>query len=366
MFDGFLTLPVMAVAAFFGVSYFVNPGTIIIEDIAVPLGLEYKGFSHEVAAAKFTEQMAEVANAAGTSRGTLTSEITAQGRSVEALSDWFGLGSPIRATQVALGFLPYTFSGEVVEKDNHLVLSIKGESPAYWHYSLEEEGTYDDFDGMIHRAAVKLMQEIDPYIVAVYHFREEDPASGYPLTKAAIDFCLVHADRRQLPWTYALWGDVLRREGKYEDAIVKFRQALTLDPTFPRPMMRWGDALANQGRYEDAIGRYKKTLEIQPNYPEALVAWADSLIALGSHEEARAKYEAAVAMDPTFPRILFAYGKYLAATGDRAGGAEYIRRALTLEGGHSQQYVAELRKVQRQVDPVLEQTVPLAQGMRAR
>lgn len=366
MLDGFLSLPVLAVAAFFGVSYFVNPGTIIIEDISVPLGLEYQGINHEVAAAKFTERMAEIADAAGTNRGALTSELTAQGRSVEALSDWFGLGSPIRATQVAMGFLPYTFSGEIVEKNNHLVLSMKGESPAYWHYSLEEDGTYDDVEGMIQRAALKLMQEIDPYLVAVYHFREEDPKSGYPLTKSAIDFCLVHAERRQLPWTYALWGDVLRREGKYEDAIVRFRQALTLDPSFPRPMMRWGDALANQGLYEDAIGRYKKTLEIDARYPEALVAWADALIALGRPDEARAKYEAAVAIDPTFPRILFAYGKYLGANGDRAGAAEYLRRAVILEGGHNQQYVDELRKAQRQVDPVLEQTVPLAQGMRSR
>lgn len=366
MFDGFLSLPVMAVAAFFGVSYFVNPGTIIIEDISVPPGLEYQGFSHEVAAAKFTEQMAEIADAASSSRGSMTSEITAQGRSVEALSDWFGLASPIRSTQVALGFLPYTFSGEIVEKDKHLVLSVKGESPAYWHYSLEEEGSYTDVEGMIHRAALKLMQEIDPYIVAVYHFREEDPSSGYPDTKAAIDFCLVHAERRQLPWTYALWGDVLRREGKYEESIVKFRQALTLDPTFPRPMLRWGDALANQGRYEDAIGRYKRTLEIEPHYPEALVGWADALIALGRKDEGRAKYEEAVAMDPTFPRILFAYGKFLAANGDRAGAAEYMRQALMLEGGHDPKYVSELRKVQREVDPVLEQTVPLAQGMRSR
>lgn len=366
MLDGFLSLPVMAVAAFFGVSYFVNPGTIIIEDISVPLGLEYQGFTHEVAAAKFTEKMAEIADSAGTNRGAMTSEITAQGRSVEALSDWFGLASPIRATQVALGFLPYTFSGEVVEKGNHLVLSVKGESPAYWHYSLEEEGKYDDVEGMIERAALKLMQEIDPYLVAVYHFREEDPKSGYPLTKSAIDFCLVHAARHQLPWTYALWGDVLRREGKHEEAIVKFRQALTLDPTFPRPMMRWGDALADQGRYEEAIGRYQKTLEIQAQYPEALVAWAEALIKLGRNDEARVKYEAAVAMDPTFPRILFAYGKYLAANGDRAGAAEYLRRALMLEGGHNAQYVAEVRKAQRQVDPVLEQTIPLAQGMRSR
>src|SRR3546814_19369618 len=71
-------------------------------------------------------------------------------------------------------------------------------------------------------------------------------------------------------------------------------------------------------------------------------------------------------MDPTFPRILFAYGRYLAANGELTSAAEYLRQAVTLEGGHNPRYVAELRKVQRQVDPVLEQTVPLAQAMRSR
>jgi len=364
MFDGFLTLPVLAVGAFFAVSYFVNPETIIIEEISVPLYLEYRGFNNEVATGLLTEEVAKIAHAATTNRGTMTAELTAQGRSVEALSDWFGLSKPIRTTQVALGFLPYTFSGEIIEKGgNDLMLSIRGRSPAYRKFSIDEHGRIDDVEGLFHSAALRLMQEIDPYLVAVYHFRKEGAASDYPLTKAAIDFCLVHADRQQLPWVYALWGHVLHNEGRYEQAIVKFRQALTLDPTFPRPMMRWGQTLAVQGRHEEAIGRYRKTLEIEPDYPEALVAWAESLIALGQHVEARRKYEEAVSMAPTFPRILVAYGTFLAQNGDKVGGAEYLRRAVELEGGENKGNAIALRKVQRELDPVLEQTRPMAEGM---
>lgn len=366
MFDGFLSLPLMAVGAFFAVSYFVNPGTIIISHMSVPKSLEYYGYTDEVVAGKLSESLTEIAAAAGTNRGTLTAELSAQGRSVEALSNWFGLGQPIRATQVALGFLPFSFSGEIVRKGKDHILSIKGESPEYLHYRLEVHASDGDIEALIKEAAIRLMQEIDPYLVAVYHFREEGPSREFPLTKAAIDFCLVHAERAQLPWVYALWGHMLMEEREYEQAIVKFRQALTLDPTFPRPMMRWGQALAVQGRHDEAIGRYKRTLEISPKYPEALVLWARSLIALEQHDEARKKFEEAVAMDPTFPRILFDYGRYLASVGDNAGAAEYIRRAVALEGGHNATFVAELRKVQRMVDPVLERTAPLAQGMSTR
>lgn len=360
MLDGFLSLPVMAVAAFFTVSYFVNPGTIIIEKMSVPQNFEWEtGYTGYAAAGEFTRYVSDIAEAAGTNRGTRTKELTAQGRSVEALSDWFGLGEPIRSTQVALGFLPYTFSGKLIKTDDVLTLKVYGESPAYWDFAMSEKGKPDDVSGLLKRGAVRLMQKIDPYLVAVYHFREETPDSGYPETKAAIDYCFAHAPREELPWVYALLGDVMRREGKYEDAIIKFRQALTLNPTFPRPMMRWGNALADQGKHEEAIGRYRKTLEIDPTYPEALVAWADSLEALGQDAEADIKYEAAVAMDPEFPRILFAYGKHLARKGDKAGAAEYLRRAVKYDEGHTKSYIAALRKAQRDLDPALEQLGPL-------
>lgn len=367
MLDGFLSLPVMAVAAFFTVSYFVNPGTIIIEKMSVPQNFDWEtGYTGYAAAGEFTRYISDIAEAAGTNRGTRTTELTAQGRSVEALSDWFGLGEPIRSTQVALGFLPYTFSGKLIKKGDELTLKVAGESPAYWEYAFTEKGSADDVSGLLKRGAIRLMEKIDPYLVAVYHFREEKPESGYPETKASIDYCLVHAPRKELPWVYALAGDVFRREGKYEEAIIKFRQALLLNPAFPRPMMRWGNALADQGRHEEAIGRYKKTLEIEPIYPEALVAWADSLEALGQAAEARRKYEEAVAMDPQFPRILFAYGKYLARSGDKAKASEYLRQALHLDGDRNPTYVAELRKVQREVDPAFEEMSPLANGLSSR
>src|SRR3546814_20331876 len=71
MFDGFLTLPVLAVGAFFAVSYFVNPETIIIEEISVPLYLEYRGFNNEVATGLLTEEVAKIAHAATDRKSTL-------------------------------------------------------------------------------------------------------------------------------------------------------------------------------------------------------------------------------------------------------------------------------------------------------
>lgn|GEM_PF-705072 len=353
MLDNILTIPALAVGAFFAVSYFISPDTIVVQDISVPPAMEDRGYNGEVATTMLSDSIARISDSAGTNRGAHVAEETAHSKSVEALSDWFGLAQPIRATQVALGFLPYSFSGEFVESDEGLILRIRGQSAEYWHFSLEKHGTADDVEGLMHEAALELLKELDPYLIAVYYFRREIPTGDFTFTKDAIDHALVHAPRKNLPWVYALWAHVLYFEGDLEGSIMKNRQAMTLDPTFPRPMMRWGEALAKMGLHDEAIGRYKKTLEISPHYPEAVVYWARSLVAQGKFKEAGLKYEEAYNSAPDFPRIVHAYGMYLAEYGNKVKAADILRRAVELDDGHNARYVRDLRRVQREVDPRL-------------
>lgn len=353
MLDNILTIPALAVGAFFAVSYFISPDTIVIQNISVPPALEDQGYSEAVATTMVSDSVARISDEAGTNRGAYVAEETAQAKSVEALSDWFGLAQPIRATQVALGFLPYSFSGEFVEDGEDLVLRIRGQSSEYWHFIVEQRGSKDDIDTLISNAAIELLKELDPYLIAVYHFRHEIPSGEFTNTKDAIDHALIHAPRKNLPWVYALWAHVLFFEGDLEGSIMKNRQALALDPTFPRPMMRWGESLQKMGLHEEAIGRFKKTLEIDPHYPEAVVYWANSLLAQGKIKEAGLKFREAYDMSPDFPRIVHAYGMYQAEYGNKVKAADILRRAVELDDGHNTKFVRDLRRVQRMVEPGL-------------
>jgi tetratricopeptide (TPR) repeat protein len=352
--DNILTVPALAVGAFFAVSYFISPDTIVIQQISVPPSLEDKGYSADVATTMLSDSVARISDEAGTNRGAYVAEETAQAKSVEALSDWFGLAQPIRATQVALGFLPYSFSGEIVEDGEDLILRIRGQSSEYWHFLMEKRGSKDDVAGLMNAAAIDLLSELDPYLIAVYHFRYDIPTKDFTRTKQAIDHALVNAPRKNLPWVYALWAHVLFFEGDLEGSIMKNRQALALDPTFPRPMMRWGESLQTMGMHEEAIGRFKKTLEIDPHYPEALVFWANSLIAQGKLKEAGLKFREAYDMTPDFPRIVHAYGMYHAEYGNKVKAADILRRAVELDDGHNPKFVRDLRKIQRMIEPGLE------------
>jgi len=346
-----LTIPLFAIGAFFGVSYFVSPETVVIDTVSLPAAMEDRGYNPESVANLMSDTLAKIADRAGTNRGNYVSEGSAEANSVEALSDWFGLAQPIRAAQIALGFLPYAFTGEFIEEGDELVLRISGKSQKFWHYESSVRGTAEDVPGLVTAGALELLSEIDPYVVAVYHFRREFAGKDFPNTRDAIDHALIHSPRRNLPWVYALWGHVLMEEGDFDGAIMKFRQALVLDPAFPRPMMRWGEALLRTGRTDDAIGRFKKTLEIEPIYPEAVVFWGQALLAKGEIKAAGAKFREAYQMAPGFPRIIHAYGLYQEEYGDRALAADLLRRAVELTDGHNAKFVRDLVRVQGEIDP---------------
>ncbi len=64
-------------------------------------------------------------------------------------------------------------------------------------------------------------------------------------------------------------GNLLLNEGKFEDALGFFEQALLLDQKNPELWNYKGVALRSIGRYDEAIECFNKSLEIDPRDKEA-------------------------------------------------------------------------------------------------
>ena len=61
---------------------------------------------------------------------------------------------------------------------------------------------------------------------------------------------------------------------KYKEAIIKFRQVLSINPQDPEIYYYLGMALEGDGQLEEAKKMYRKALERNPNFDEAKIGLA--------------------------------------------------------------------------------------------
>ena len=58
-------------------------------------------------------------------------------------------------------------------------------------------------------------------------------------------------------------------QGKYEEAVVHFTEALRLNPGFANAHNNLGDVLYTQGKNEEAAAHYAEALRLSPDYANA-------------------------------------------------------------------------------------------------
>jgi len=100
-------------------------------------------------------------------------------------------------------------------------------------------------------------------------------------------------------------GIVLFNQGKLEEAIVAFKQAIQIDPKYPPAHYGLGYTFYNQGKIQEAIEAYRQTIQIEPKFAAAYNNLGIALKDQGKLEEAEAAYRQALALpdDKTPPTV---------------------------------------------------------------
>ena len=127
-------------------------------------------------------------------------------------------------------------------------------------------------------------------------------------------------------------GNVLRDQGKREEAADEYRKAVRLSP----PGLPWlttilAPSLHDQGKREEAAAEYRKAAELDPKSAGPHYNLGNVLKGQGKKDEATAEYRKAAELDPKFAQAHGALGLLLLQTGGPyAEGRQAFQRRLDL------------------------------------
>lgn len=139
---------------------------------------------------------------------------------------------------------------------------------------------------------------------------------------------------KQLPRRWDLYhnvGMILRRMGRFENAVLRLRKAVLLNPAAGEAHLQLGLALAEQGQQEESVAALRSAVDCLPNNGSVRLALAEALHNLGRIEQASAEYANAISLDEDLPTAWFGQGHIQLAAGQHAQAAESFARSVALD-----------------------------------
>jgi tetratricopeptide (TPR) repeat protein len=126
-------------------------------------------------------------------------------------------------------------------------------------------------------------------------------------------------------------GLVLEDQGKLDEAMAEFREALRLKPNFADPHNMLGLVLEDQGKLDEAMAEFREALRLEPNLADPHGNLGNVWRAQGKLAEAIAEYREALRLKPNFAKPHGGLGNVLQDQGKVDEAIAEYREALRLE-----------------------------------
>jgi tetratricopeptide (TPR) repeat protein len=133
-------------------------------------------------------------------------------------------------------------------------------------------------------------------------------------------------------------GNVLAGQGRFEEAVGHYSEALRLNPDHDKAHYNLGIAFAGQGRFEEAISHYLEALRIKPDSAEVHNNLGVALAGQGKFEEAVGHYSEALRLNPDHAKAHNNLGNVLASQGRFEEAVGHYSEALRLKPDHVEAY----------------------------
>jgi protein O-mannosyl-transferase len=130
--------------------------------------------------------------------------------------------------------------------------------------------------------------------------------------------------------THVILGNSFMSEGREDDAISQFQQALQINSTLVMARNNLGNALLHQGKVDEGIIQYQEAIKIKPNFAEAHFNLANALCLKGRDDEAIGEFEKALEINPHYAEACNNLGRTLCKKGRVDDGIAQFQQALEI------------------------------------
>lgn len=140
------------------------------------------------------------------------------------------------------------------------------------------------------------------------------------------------------PVVQALLGGAYVDVGRIQDAIVCFREAISLDPNCFDAHLGLGRAHLERGHYGEAVDSCERALQIQPRSADALLSLGIALSSSGRYDEAMQAFKRAKELDPHIVEPQVLTGRAYLRAGMCEQAIECFKGAVQADAKHAQAY----------------------------
>jgi tetratricopeptide (TPR) repeat protein len=135
---------------------------------------------------------------------------------------------------------------------------------------------------------------------------------------------------------YCNMGVVLHLQGKLDKAVEYYHKALSIDPSDAKAHYTLGLALKKKHNYTEAITGFRQALKLKPDFVEAYDDLADLLVALGKPDEAVPCYQHSLSLQPDYSPTYYKLGCVFASQGKFNEAADCFQQALRIKPDYAQ------------------------------
>jgi Flp pilus assembly protein TadD len=126
-------------------------------------------------------------------------------------------------------------------------------------------------------------------------------------------------------------GDVLREQGRTEEAIATYREFVQKDPSDARGYERLGRTLMQAGQLQEAMTSFQRATELQPDTFAAHNNLGLTLMQVGRPQDAAVALRRAAKLQPNSAEVHEALGRALMQAGRAEDAIAPLRRAIELQ-----------------------------------